>query len=124
MVDLLETSQEDLAASLEDAPVPIHWVDAAGTITFANKAELALLGYARDEYVGQPIARFHADQARIEELLTRLLDGQSLDGERATLVAKDGRLLDVVIDSNAYCVRDQFVHSRCFTRLAVVPVLP
>lgn len=35
MVDLLETSQEDLAASLEEAPVPIHWVDASGTIIFA-----------------------------------------------------------------------------------------
>jgi two-component system, OmpR family, sensor histidine kinase VicK len=124
MVDLLETSQEDLAASLEEAPVPIHWVDASGTIIFANKAELAMLGYTRDEYVGHPIAGFHADQARIEDLLGRLLDGQRLQGERATLVAKDGRRVDVVIDSNAYCVRDQFIHSRCFTRLAVVTAEP
>lgn len=30
-----------------------------------------MLGYTRDEYVGHPIAGFHADQARIEDLLGR-----------------------------------------------------
>jgi PAS domain S-box-containing protein len=32
-----------------------------GTILRANKAELSMLGYGPEEYIGRNIAEFHAD---------------------------------------------------------------
>src|SRR6478672_101920 len=37
---------------LDRAAIPVHIVAADGTILWANKAELDLLGYAAEEYVG------------------------------------------------------------------------
>src|SRR4051812_41679987 len=62
-------SREELADFLEHAPVPIHRVDEAGTLLWANRAELALLGYAADEYIGHPISAFHVDQSVLADML-------------------------------------------------------
>lgn len=122
MPELAGVSRKELAEALEGAPVPIHWVDAEGVIVWANRAELELLGYDRSEYIGRPIADFHENKSVIADILARLLRGEKVDAETATLIRKDGHKLDVVIDSNPYCVNDSFVHSRCFTRLTPSPV--
>src|SRR5262245_9815770 len=54
---------------IETATIALHWVAADGTILWANRAELDLLGYARDNYVGRNIADFHVDEAVINEIL-------------------------------------------------------
>ncbi len=59
----LERRERDLNDFIENAAVALHWVDEDGTILWANKAELQLLGYARAEYVGHNIAEFHVDEA-------------------------------------------------------------
>lgn len=43
-----------------------------GIILCANRAELELLGYAAEEYVGRHIAEFHVDPAVVEDTLARL----------------------------------------------------
>jgi len=96
--------------------MPMHWVGPDGTILRANRAELELLGYSAEEYVGRHIAEFHADAPVIEDILNRLLRGEELRDFPARLRCKDGSLRDVVIHSNALCRDGTFVHSRCFTR--------
>ena len=76
----LERSRRDIDDFMENANVPLHRVDARGIVVWANRAELEFLGYPREEYVGQPIAKFHADQAVIADILTRLGSGQCLAG--------------------------------------------
>lgn len=117
MLGLMDKSQQELAEALQGAPVPIHWVDGDGIVLWANDAELALLGYASSEYIGRSIVDFHADKRHISDLLARLKAGEQVSGEPAVVLAKGGREIRVVIDSNAYCVDDVFVHTRCFTRL-------
>ena len=53
--------EAELADFVENAVVSLHWVAADGTILWANQAELELLGYTREEYIGHHIAEFHAD---------------------------------------------------------------
>src|ERR1700755_1261454 len=79
----------DLTDFLENAPIPIHSVDAAGIIQWANRAELDLLGYAAHEYIGQPIARFHVDRAALADMCTRLARGETLHDAPASLRCKD-----------------------------------
>jgi PAS domain S-box-containing protein len=55
----------------ENGAIPLHLVGSDGTILKANRAELSLLGYSHAEYVGQPIAEFHADQAAIRDMSAR-----------------------------------------------------
>src|SRR5215207_1636468 len=61
----LRRREEELSDFFESATIPLHWIGPDGTILRANQAELDLLGYAREEYVGRNIAEFHADASVI-----------------------------------------------------------
>jgi len=101
---------------LENAPVGIHWVDEQGIILWANRTELDMLGYAPAEYIGQPIAKFHADPAAIADILTRLKNGEVLASQEARLRHKDGSIRIGSLNSNVLWENGKFVHTRCFTR--------
>ena len=64
----LEVRVEELSDFVENASIPLHWVDGSGIITWANQAELDALGFQYEEYVGQPISNFHADAAVIDDI--------------------------------------------------------
>jgi PAS domain S-box-containing protein len=63
----LRRRERELSDFIENASIGLHWVGADGTILWANQAELDLLGYTREEYVGCHIAEFHADGEVIDE---------------------------------------------------------
>src|SRR5215211_4951649 len=88
---------EDLEDFFEHGAVGLHLVAADGTILRANKAELDLLGYTAEEYVGRQISNFHVDQDVIEDILKCLLDGKTVDKYPARLRAKDGSIKHVLI---------------------------
>ena len=112
----LREREAELADFFETASTALHWVGRDGTILRANQAELDLLGYDRDEYIGHNISEFHADPPVIDDILHRLLGGQRLRQYPARLRCKDGKVKEVVIDSSGYFDERQFVHTRCFTR--------
>jgi PAS domain S-box-containing protein len=112
----LRESETELTDFFEAAAVGLHWVGEDGTILRANQAELDLLGYERDEYVGHHISEFHVDRPVIDDVLRRLAAGEVLRQYPARLRCKDGRVKDVLIDSSVYRHHGRFVHSRCVTR--------
>ena len=114
--EIARTREQELSDFLENASVGIHWVGADGIIIWANQAELDLLGYTREEYIGQHIAKFHADREAIDEILQRLNAGETLCDYGARLLCKDGSTRDVLISSNVFWKERQFIHTRCFTR--------
>ena len=109
-------SERELSDFFDHAAVPLHWVGPDGAVQRVNDAELAMLGYTREEYVGHSIAEFHASAPVIGDILTRLFAGETLSGYPAQLRCKDGSLRDVLIDSSAYREDGNFIHTRCFTR--------
>jgi PAS domain S-box-containing protein len=112
----LRQSQQELADFVENAIVGLHWVAADGTIIWANQAELDLLGYNREEYIGHSITEFHADQIVIADILQRLLSNQPVQEYEADLRCKDGSIRHVLIDSNSFWSNGKFIRTRCFTR--------
>ena len=108
--------EQELKDCLENAAEAIHWVGADGTILWANQAELALLGYAANEYVGRNIREFYADAPVIERILHRLTDGETLRNTEARLRHTDGSIRHVLINSNVLWRDGKFIHTRCFTR--------
>jgi PAS domain S-box-containing protein len=111
----LQEREAELRDFVENAIVPLHWVSQDGTILWANTAELALVGYDHDEYVGHHIAEFHADAEAINEILRRLDAKEELQGFRAQLRCKNGAIRIVRIYSNVFSRDAEFVHTRCFT---------
>jgi PAS domain S-box-containing protein len=112
----LRDSEQELSDFFENASVGMHWVGPDGTVLRANRAELELLGYERDEYVGRNIAEFHADRELIADLLRRLAAGQTLRDVEARMRCKDGSIKEVLIDSSVFWKDGRFVHTRSFTR--------
>lgn len=90
---------KDLEDFFENSAVGLHIVSDEGLILRANKAELALLGYSAEEYVGRHVAEFHADAPVIGDILQRLSCGEKLDRYPARLRAKDGSIKHVLITS-------------------------
>ena len=112
----LTAGHEQLEEFLENASVGIHWVDETGTIIYANKAELALLNYTAEEYIGHKISEFHADSPVIETIFSKLINKEQLNNQEARLRCKDGSIREVLISSNVFWQDDKFIHTRCFTR--------
>jgi diguanylate cyclase (GGDEF)-like protein/PAS domain S-box-containing protein len=112
----LRRRERELTDFVENAAVGLHWVGADGIIRWANRAELELLGYCREEYVGQHIANFHADPEVIKDILQRLTANETLRDYEARLRCRDGSIRHVLIDSNVFWEDGQFIHTQCFTR--------
>ncbi|MDE2368550.1 MAG: response regulator [Burkholderiales bacterium] len=98
------------AAAIADlydaAPCGYHSLAPDGTVSAVNATELAMLGYAREEFVGQPIDRFMTPASRAlfkHRYPAFLADGGARDLE-FDFVRKDGSLLPVLV--NGVVVRD------------------
>ncbi len=115
-LEALRRRERALSDFVENAAVGLHWVGTDGTILWANQAELDLLGYTRAEYVGRHIAEFHADEATLKDIFTRLTSDEPLHNYEACLRCKDGSLRHVLISSNVLREGGEFAHTRCFTR--------
>ncbi|HEV7437290.1 MAG TPA: PAS domain S-box protein [Pseudorhizobium sp.] len=116
--ELEETIQQknaDLEDFFENSAIGLHIVGGDGIIQRANKAELALLGYTAEEYVGRHIVEFHVDAPVIGDILHKLSCGEKLDRYPARLRAKDGTIKQVLITSNSRFQDGKFISTRCFT---------
>lgn len=112
----LKLHERELADFLENSAEGLHRVGADGSILWANKAELNMLGYPWEEYVGRHIAEFHVDAPVIEDILTKLKAGQTLYDYPARLRCKDGSVKHVMIHSNGCFEDGELRYTRCFTR--------
>jgi PAS domain S-box-containing protein len=108
-------TERTLKDYFENAAMCLHWVNANGIIIWANQAELRLLGYSEEEYIGHHISEFHASKSVIEDIMTRLINKQRIQNYDADLVCKDGSIKHVTINSSVLWEGDKFVHTRCFT---------
>jgi PAS domain S-box-containing protein len=108
-------TEVELKDYVETASIGLHWVNANGIIIWANQAELNMLGYEREEYIGRHISEFHADQQTIDDILRRLADKEIINRCEAVLKHKDGSTRQVSINSSVLWEDSMFIHTRCFT---------
>ncbi len=100
----------------DTASVGLHIISGNGTILRVNRAELEMLGYTAEEYVGRNIAEFHLDAGTIEGMLSRLGRGERLVECPARLRAKDGSIRQVRITSTARMRDGKVINTRCQTQ--------
>ncbi|RNJ41303.1 histidine kinase [Mesorhizobium erdmanii] len=99
----------------ENGAVALHLVSADGIILQANKAELDLLGYPAEDYVGRHVAEFYPDRDVIEDILERLARGEQIARYPARLRARDGSIKHVEITSSGQFRDGKLINTRCFT---------
>jgi len=112
----LRRRERVLSDFLENAVEGLHQVGADGTILWANRAELEMLGYEPDQYIGHPIAEFYVDRETIDDILAKLARRETLYNHPARLRCADGSIKHVLIHSNVLFENGEFIHTRCFTR--------
>ena len=112
----LRDSELELKDFLENAIDGLHRVGADGRILWANRAELAMLGYSAEEYIGHHSSEFHVDPSLIESVLSRLLSSPDVANCETQLRRKDGGILNVLINCNSRWSNGTFVYTRCLTR--------
>ncbi|MBK7261772.1 MAG: PAS domain S-box protein [Rubrivivax sp.] len=115
-IESLRQHEANLRDFIDNAPIAIHWVDAEGTILYANREELQMTGYAQEEYLGRKCKDFHVDPEGADCLLDDLTRDGTVREHVAQLRCKDGTVKDVRITSSVRFDNGRFVHSRCFTR--------
>ena len=101
--------ERDLRGFVENIGVALNWLAEDGTIVWANKAELELLGYSAEEYIGHNAIEFHLDEPVIRDLLYRLKANQTVSGCNARLRCKDGTIRSVTISANVFRNHGQLV---------------
>jgi PAS domain S-box-containing protein len=115
---LAETERDrfELEDFFEQAAVGLSWVGPDGTILRANRAELDLLGYGPDEYVGKNIRHFHVDPEIAQDVLRRLRTRETVRDVAARLRHRNGSVRHVLISANARFEGPLFLRARCVTR--------
>jgi PAS domain S-box-containing protein len=105
-----------LAEIAKKAPVGLLQLGADGTIQWANDAELELLGYARQEFVGKRAAEFFVDESEGLNTLARLAGGEILRDCQTNLRARDGSVRKVLINSSADIQDGRLLRARLYTQ--------
>jgi len=116
MEDTLRRAEEELADLFEHAPLPLAWVGTDGGILRANRAELELLGYAHEEYVGHNIAEFHVEAAVARDIIERIARGELLANVEADLRHADGTARHVMISAAPRMQDGEVAFARSYTR--------
>jgi PAS domain S-box-containing protein len=111
----LNWKTKQLQDYVDNAAIGLHWVDGNGIIKWANKAELEMLGYSEQEYIGHHISEFHVEEEKISDILKRLSCNETLNSYESNLRCKDGSIKTVQISSNVFWDEGNFIHTRCFT---------
>lgn len=106
----------DLHDFVDGGCVGLRWIGDDGIVVWANRADYELLGYAQDEFVGQPMRDFFAEPAQADALLARLVAGESIRSYQVQLRCRDGGLRSVSISGRArFDQQGRFLHGMCCT---------
>jgi PAS domain S-box-containing protein len=111
---ILQLRESELRDFLENAVVGMHWLAPDGTVLWANRSELALLGYQSQQYIGHDFSEFAEDAGVVSNMLWRLRNRESIHGCELRLRASDGSLRWVRIDANPWLHNGELLHARCF----------
>jgi PAS domain S-box-containing protein len=116
--EALQTSEQKLNEFFDNAPIGLQWLGLDGTILRANQAQLSLLGYARENYLGHRFAEFDLEEIVTNDLIAQLAgkETRTIHNIRTRLRHEDGTVRHVLISATSHWDRDQFIHSSIFTR--------
>lgn len=112
----LRRSELNLSEFFNRSPVGLEWLSASGHILRANQAQLDLLGYRPEEYVGRFIGEFCTDPTGTRHLLEQLSANQVVSNLLLPRQRKDGAIRMVLVDAQPLWHEGEFLYSSIFSR--------
>ena len=105
---------ENPADFLMNSSICIHAVSPEGTIVYVNQFALDVLGYEKAEYVGHHVSEFYLDLDRLNDMMTRLNNLETLKNYPARVQGKDA-IKYMLYNSSTYFEEEKFIHTRCYS---------
>jgi PAS domain S-box-containing protein len=110
---LLREREEETRRLYRETPLPLHSLGPDGRIAKVSEAWLGLLGFRREEVIGQFLTRFMTPESRYRHERTAwptLQSGGEVQEFECQLVHKSGKVLDVLYSSRGQPHSDGTVH--------------
>lgn len=97
----IKESNERYQNLFNDALDMIHIVDDDGRIIDANPAEITILGYTKEEFIGKHLSEItHADyKDTTQSYFQKVLDGEKIDIYETALITKTGETIHVEVNA-------------------------
>jgi PAS domain S-box-containing protein len=111
----LRRREREASDFFENGGIGIQWIDAGGIVIRANQAALDMLGYTAEEFIGQPMRKFHTHPGVLDDLLHRVGAAETVRNHEVRLIANGGRIRHVLMTCDAFFYANEFQHWRCFT---------
>lgn len=108
--------EQRMADFFADCPLGLLWVGPDGQILHANQAQLELLGWTKNELVGQLVTKLNIGASVAADVLERLAAGETVHNHPGRLRHRTGDVKHVLIDANGVWEHEQLVCSRWFFR--------
>ncbi len=112
----LSLHQKELEDFLENGAEGLQQVGPDARILWANPAQLRLLGYSAQEYVGHQLADFYVQREAFDEFWRLIMAQETVYDFPAALRCRDGSIRQVLIHSSGYWEDGKFLYTRCFIR--------
>jgi len=105
--EALRKSEERFRDLFDNAPIGYHEYDSEGRITNVNQTDVEMLGYTREEMIGQYIWKFNVGEEIVREQVLAKLAGKLPPGRELerTYRRKDGTTFPVLIEDRL--IRDE-----------------
>jgi len=118
MQDELTASEERYRSLFDDALDMMHITGLDGRIVDVNRAELAMLGYSRDEMLGMSVSEIVCSDAWVETSgeIRKVLGGESVELVQSIWRSKDGRNIPVEISASPQLEQGRVVAGRVIAR--------
>lgn len=111
---LLRRREAELAWLLENAPVGVYQTGSDQKVLWANKTLSGIVGYTKEECIGQNAAEFYVQKDVIPALWEKLLRREEVYNFHTEFSAKDGTTRHVLIHANGLWENGQLVGARHF----------
>ncbi len=102
--EALKASEEQLRASLENAPDGVYMNDFEGNFLYGNRRCEEIIGYRREELIGKNFLELNIlpgdSLARAAEILQANINGKFTGPDELELIRKDGRRIPVEINTS------------------------
>ena len=90
----------------DNTPIALYWLSAEGIILLANKTEMYVLGYTKEEYIRQPIMKlFPNEEELVLEICNTLGSGYAIKDVSVIFRTKSGELVLSIMDKNIHCTK-------------------
>ena len=108
--------EDGIIKFIEPAPVAISFIDNNDNLIYANKAELDMTGFSKNEYIGKTFTHFYTPDVQVDEIKRKIKDHIQLINEDVCIKCKDGSIKHLLVSSNVHVKNSLYLYTMFISR--------